>query len=457
MLGSKIKMRIYFVALLFLLLPKFAAFGQVTRPLIDSTFPSNGATDVSRNTAIVVRLNSTTLYSLQMTLKRSGVPTNIAVTELSSFTDNLTFADRAWRTAAALEANTRYDVALSSDTPTPFHQFQFTTGSASDTTPPRLVSITPPPDRAAVDPFAPLAFTFDEPLLQAPFSQSVILRNANRQEVGQGIAVLRSDRRTIEVRPQWRGVLSATMEIEFPVAQVKDLAGNAASSAITTFRWPTLIADATTAPRVLGQYPKADETGVPTDAAVQILLDQPVDTGTARAVFSGAAIGFSQLSVNKNTLIFSGMNFAPNTRYGVRITGVRNSAGQELPGDVAFAFTTGGGPEPGVAVGIASSPSSMSPPTPTNAKFVVRSPKRFPDFAPLLFATLDIPRSSGGYTSPRARASAILTDEQHTLVVMPDQPLPPLTAFSLQNTVADVTGTVLRQTDSLWGHRAGAR
>ena len=252
------------------------------------------------------------------------------MTEAFSFTDNLTFTDTAWRRAAALEANTRYDVQFFYNSTVPFYRSQFTTGSTSDTTSPRLVSITPPPDRTPVDPFAPIAFTFDEPVERAP--SGVVLRNANRQEVGQGIAVLREDRRTVEVRPQWRGAPPSSMEIEFPVSQIRDLAGNSASSAITTFRWPTVIVDSGTAPRVLAQFPKAGESGVPTDAAVQLLLDQPVDAATARVTFSGGPAGFPRPSAIGNVVIFSDSNLAPNTRYDVRLTGLRNSAGQDIDG-----------------------------------------------------------------------------------------------------------------------------
>ena len=404
--------------------------------LLENQFPPSNATGVARNTAIVLRFATTFAFNYsQVTLRQAG--TEIRLVVESSWTDE-TSLEVILRPAAPLAPSTVYTVAVATPVLPPY-QFNFTTGSDNDSVGPRLLSISPDPNSGGADPFGPFVFRFDEPLLQW-WSISPQITDG----VGYGVADrlkirFSPDRRALEIRPIFQYRIPSIVEVRFDPAKVRDLAGNSASGAPILARF---VATTTGGPRLLGQFPDSGEANLPTNSVVQLLFDRAIHAPSAeRGIVLTAAGQAVKLAprVTGPVVILGGVTLLPNTAYQVKITSeLLDANGVALERSAEFGFSTGSGPAPEPTEVTAVGPSV--PLAPVNTRIVIKSARRLPSFAPLLYGELTPPQSGGaGYQA--IKTSAELLEDRRTLVITPADPLPPWRGFGVDFTLlADFTG-----------------
>lgn len=211
----------------------------------------------------------------------------------------------------------------------------FTTAAGADTTTPTFTSYTPL--NGSVTGLAPtLRAQFDEPLnplrateayvyLWDAFSGSTILGST---------VTLSADRRTLSLVPG-RPLDPGTSYNWYINAY--DAFGHGRFGA-TNFR--TQGAD-TTAPAVVAASPADGTTGVPVNAALQVVLSEALDPTSAPTLSISPAVGTTYSTSDNVTLSFAHATLlAPGTAYTVTLSGVRDTSGNPM-GDYTWSFTTG--------------------------------------------------------------------------------------------------------------------
>ena len=124
-----------------------------------------------------------------------------------------------------------------------------------------------------------------------------------------------------------------------------DLDGNVQQSFCASFT--AAFASNTNAPTVLNTSPENGETQVPTNSPVQVLFSEPVQPTSINQVTlatGGNPVAFSATFSDANQLLTltPSQPLAPTAIYTIAITGVKDTAGNQLSGTVTNTFTTGG-------------------------------------------------------------------------------------------------------------------
>jgi hypothetical protein len=350
-----------------------------------------------------------------------------------------TTADFVYRPSALLTAATTYTFAFTSTTLA--YQFDFTTGAALDNTGPRLIAISPQPGAQGINPFGPFIFRFDKELLSPRVN--IPVTDGTGSGLGEVGVTLSSDRRSLEVRPQFPYRITPIVQILLDPATVRDLADNYGTGTPTTARFLTILLTDAHGPHLLGQFPEAGEGNVPTNARVQLLFDRALYEPSTRDGIVLEAGGVSvplQPQVSGSVVKLSGVTLLPNTSYHVRVTTrLLDANGIAAEEESAWGFTTAAGPEPDPTEVSIVGPQLFSL-APVNAQLVLRSSRRLPSFTPLLFSNVG-PLQSGGPAFSRRAVSARLLDDGRTLVLIPTDPLPAWADIGVDVSAAsDITG-----------------
>lgn len=380
--------------------------------IIQSQYPPSNARGIARNTGIALHfVANVSVTGTQVSLRQNGSSTNIAVRDESNY--NQAGTDLVVKPVTPLAANTSYTVTLAH--PSVNYQFSFTTGSDLDTTSPRLVSITPDPNSGAVDPAGPFLFQFDEPLL-TPFVNAGL---------GTGFARLSTDRRTVILTnlPQYR--LPSVLNVVFEPAHVRDICGNTLAASIRT-RFLTTVGRDLGALRLVGHYPEAGETNVPTGSVISLLFSHEISSyERARGIVveaRGQPVAL-QASADGSVVLLTGFSLLPNTTYTVRVNSeLVDSFGLALDQPSSFEFTTAAAPTtyPSDEVRIGPQYNQTSA-IPSNTRIVVRSPRPLPTYTPLLFENT-IPLLNPLPGREPLKSSAVLQEDRRVLVITPAVP-----------------------------------
>ena len=425
------------LAYIFFSLGVLGANSQILPGYVQSQYPSLGAVDVPRNTAIAIRIAWPNNYSgdTQFTLRQKNSGANVAIIPSYGST-----AGNIYTPASVLAPTTTYTFAASGSILT--YEFDFTTGTGLDTTPPHFVSVSPDPTTQGVSPFGPFIFYFDEPLISA--SQAISVTDGAGNSVGDFLVTLSANQRAIEVRPLFLNWLASIVQVKLNPASVRDAANNSGVGSPITVRFLTSLVTDTTGPHLLGQFPESGETNVPLNAVPQLLFDrslyQPsIGAGGIIIEARGATVP-CQPQVTGSVVRLTGLTLLPNTSYRVRLTTLLLDAnGIPHAPEAAFDFTTGTAPDPEPTDGTIVSPSTSR--APVNSLITLRSARRLPTFTPFLFSAI-VPQRNGVPAYLQRPASARLLDDRRTLVITPRDPLPAWADIGVDlSAVTDITGT----------------
>lgn len=352
-----------------------------------------------------------------------------------------TGVDVVCRPVATLAPSTTYTFSVAG--PGLTYQFSFTTGAALDTTPPRLIGISPDPSTRGVSPFGPFVFRFDKELLSANPIAFTATDGTGGNSFKVGVS-LTADRRAIQVTPGSERILPI-VQITVDPAGITDLAGNAGVGPPSNARFLTEVLRDSSTPRILAVWPEHGDTAVPTNAAIQLLFSRPIHSPSVREggiVVEGAGEVLSfNANYNGGLVVLRELNLQPDTKYRVRITAKLMSADGLAPDrESEIEFRTATGPDPDPPGGMSYRP--QGPLAAVDAPVVLRWTRRLPPFAPLLFTNPVAPL--GGF--PGDPLNARLLEDGRTLVLTsPDGSWPVWSEVAIDVAgLFDITGAEVR-------------
>jgi len=319
-----------------------------TAPAVSAVTPPDGTTGVGVNAVVRVRfserINPLTVSGSTVQIVGGGqtvVPatisfetagTEVLVTPLEPLPDGTVMTvtisgveDLAGRAVAPLTST-------------------FTTSAVADTVGPTVVASSVVGGETNVPVNAVVELEYSEALdPQSVTSGNIqLVDNATGQPVPATVG-LSGDGRTVTLAPS---VPLAVGRSHFLQAfSVRDVSGN--SGAFLFLSFTTSTAADTTAPEVVLVSPEAGLTGVPINADLQVLFDEPVRATSLEQV--QVRVGGSPIAVtrtlsngNRTLTLTPAVPLTANTVHTIAVSGVRDTAGNTGAPE-SFSFTTGPG------------------------------------------------------------------------------------------------------------------
>jgi hypothetical protein len=257
----------------------------------------------------------------------------------------------------------------------------FDTGTVPDTTPPSVVATMPGNGDANVMPYAIITVNFSEPVDQLTIS---FVLTAGSTTVpcmmsSSGATAIFTPSNMLSYDTQYTATVSAG---------VKDLAGNAMPN---DYLWNFVTATTSdkTPPSVTATNPEAGTTGVVVNIAPSVTFSEPVDPATITFTLSAGDVPVAgNMTYSGITAIFTpSIPLAYGTQYTATVSaGVKDLAGNAMPNDYFWRFTTSTAPDitppsvtaktpaagaAGVAVNIAPSVTFSEPVDPATIAFTL--------------------------------------------------------------------------------------
>ena len=326
--------------------------GPGVAPTVTFVAPSNGATDVPVNTAILATFSQ----AMQAT---SLSPTTFLVTGPNSapvagvVTTTLTTA--TFRPSQPLTANTVYTATITTGAlgqngtalAAPF-SWTFTTGAAPDVTAPTVTFTDPVNEETGVGTNRTVAVTFSEALDPAT------LNNQTFSLVGPGNAPVQGTISNVGLTAIFTpsAPLAANASYTATISSgPTDLAGNPLAA---PFVWTFTTGDSPddTAPTVSSVVPINEATDVPINSDLLVTFSEAMDplsitNQTFTVTGPGATAVAGTVTYVGNTATFNpNAALAANTLFTATITtGAEDLAGNNLLADFVWTFTTGAAPD----------------------------------------------------------------------------------------------------------------
>jgi len=257
---------------------------STTAPVVVRTSPGLFATGIPLNVVIEVEynepLNAATVNSTNVVLRQntSGLP-------VIASTASLVRGGRVIRIVpnAQLAASTqfRYDITtglrdLDGTAPTSTVIRFFTTGTAADTLPPMVVSVTPPSGAVNIGINASIRVRFNESINPLTVTEGSIRVSDGSGNAAACTISFSNQERDVLIVPH--APLAANTLHTLRVEGVEDLAGNAVI--VQTTQFTTGAEPDTTAPIVVRSNPFSSATDVPVNAVISLEIDEPIDAST---------------------------------------------------------------------------------------------------------------------------------------------------------------------------------
>jgi large repetitive protein len=318
----------------------------------------------------------------------------------------------------------------------------FTTGTAPDTEPPAVVSVSPSNGLTNVGDNAYVRVMFTGPINPLTVNASTIqLTGGGTTAVPDSISFANSDQSVLLVP---HAPLPDNTVMTLAIGGVMDAAGNAVVPQTTTFTTgtgPDLVA-----PFVVNQSPVNGATGVPLNAPIMLQLSEPIDPATLNSTtlsvynesIGQLVTGTSSVSPDGQTISFvPSSTWTTDEPVTVVYGGATDLAGNYLCGgedECSFSFTTGTTASTTGPAVVGVSPANGATGAPIDAQIVVQFNEPV-DALTVNHVTL----SSGGAVS----VTSTLTNANQTLTLVPVVTLAPGTTYTVSVTgVTDLSGNV---------------
>jgi hypothetical protein len=427
-----------------------------TPPVVVNTNPLPNATSMPLNTVIQVAydqaLSPSTVNTTNVTLFDFNANTNVAVTV------TLIGGGQVIQIAppGPLPASDTFSVGINNVTntssqPASSFSFNFTTGTASDTVAPTVLSITPPNTSANIGVNAAIGVTFSKAVNPITVTGSTIqVTGASMTAVPSSIS-FSPDFTQVTIIPE--APLPASATITITISGVQSVSGVAVTPKTTTFT--TMAGPDFNAPFVVNSSVFNQETGVPINATFSMQFNKPMDQRTASStnnvnVTAGGCFGSGVAATLSFSADSTTVFLVPTTNLSVGTTYFLSSFSmQDLAGNVqqnfCVGFTTGSVTDTSVpTLKLFSPPSTFTGIVPTNTLVQVLFNKAISATSlgqvTLQLSGSPIPISTSlinGNTGTDTTDSGIDAGIQLT----PSQPLNPSTSYTISVTgVTDVQG-----------------
>jgi hypothetical protein len=327
-----------------------------TPPTVVGVVPTNGAINIATNSTVQITfseaMDQTTLTTTNVTLKNTATTTVVPVTlSYDVGTNRLTLTP-----TGPLSNATNYTVTVTTavkDLAGNALAAQFTssflTAAVTDTTPPTIVSRTPPNGTTNVATNTTVTVTFSEAMDAATINTTTITLKptASGTNVTATVTCNTPAPCTTATLTPSAPLLNNTSYTVTVTTGVKDVAGNAlAAQSTSTF---TTVAD-TTPPTITATSPTNGTTGIATSTIVTVTFSEDMDittingtTFTLKTTVGSIPVA-GVVSYNTTTRVAT---FTPSgaltasTSYTATVTnGAKDTAGNALAVNASFSFTT---------------------------------------------------------------------------------------------------------------------
>jgi YD repeat-containing protein len=307
---------------------------DLLQPVVTTISPLAGATGVPSNAVVQVQFNkavdplTVTAATFQVVPKSgNSIPGTVLV---SPDAKSATFTP-----ASVLATETKYTVQVTNGIvdvtgqSLQFFSSSFTTGVATQTSGPQVVTVSPPNGSSGVPLNTHVEVVLNEPVEPASVGGSAVSLAAGGVNVAGTIAVS-NDRTTLRFVPSSQ--LAAGTSYNVTVSGFTDAAGNPAVAFTSSFTTGTLASAA--GPQVNSVSPPNGQTGVSVSSAVSLTFNEAVDpvsvnTNTIAVSIPGlhAALAGSY-TVSGSTVTFTPATVLPgNANIQVQVAGVLDLAG----------------------------------------------------------------------------------------------------------------------------------
>lgn len=318
---------------------------DTTRPMVSSTTPVAGLTEVHLNTSIVATfseaMDPSTVTTSSFTLSRGATPVAGAVTYSG--------VSGVFLPAASLEADTLYTASLSStltdlagNTLAGDYEWTFTTGTDTDERSPEVSFTNPAHGATGVASNTILCAAFSEEMDPLTISSATFtLREGKSTLTGTvvyvGVTACFDPAMDLATASTFTAMISS---------DVTDLAGNAMAD---DFEWSftTGLATDTTAPQVNYTVPLNEALNVAFNALISAIFTESMDpltisTATFTLMDGTNAVSGTVIYIGVTATFYITENLDADTTYTATITeGARDLAGVPMAADYIWSFTTG--------------------------------------------------------------------------------------------------------------------
>ncbi len=323
---------------------------DTTAPTVTAVTPPAGSVDLGTNARIRVRfsepINPLTVSGATVAVTAPGF---VAVPASLSF--NPTDSEVTVTPVQPLPANTTITIAISGVedrsglSVTPF-QSTFQTGPDVDTLAPQVAFVSPFSGQTGVPVNAVITIEYNELVDPAGVqADTVQLVDSVTSVTLPTTLALDPDGRTLRVVPQTALAVGRVHYLYVSYASgIRDLAGNLATNVFLTFT--TAFAADTTPPLVVAVNPADDDQQVPTNVALRVLFNEPIDANALDqiALMAGGALPTTKTLSNGNrTLTVTPATLlTPSTVYTLSLAGIFDTSGNAMAA-AAVTFTTAPG------------------------------------------------------------------------------------------------------------------
>jgi hypothetical protein len=332
-----------------------AGFPDTIRPIVSDTSPENLDAGVTLNSSVSVTfsepMNSATLQAGSFTLQETagGAPVSGAVVASGNFARIVPSANLTASTQYTATVTTAVrDVAgnaMAAD-----FTWTFTTGVASDSTPPTVSATSPANGATGVTTNSSVSATFSEAMTNSTLNLATFTV-VSIPDGGVPPGTVTVNGNTARFTPS--GALAPSTQYQATIAaSATDAAGNP-MGADFTWIFTTAVAPDTTPPSVVALSPANSATNVALNASVsatfsEAMLNSTLNTAsfTLRPSAGGAALA-GTVNVTGNTARFTpSASLAGSTQYTATVTtAVQDAAGNPLAADFTWRFTTAAAPD----------------------------------------------------------------------------------------------------------------
>ena len=254
--------------------------GDVTAPTVVSVSPANGASGVSATTTVQVTFSepmaaatiNTTNISLKNTATSATIPASV------SYSGNVA----TLTPASPLSGGTQYTITVTTgatDAAGNPLASPFTSNFTVESTPPTVLSVSPPDGATNVATNTAVQVAFSEPMDQATINGTTIsLKNTSTSAVLAATVVYNVGTNSATLTPS--GPLSNSTQYTVTVTTgVKDVAGNAMTTQFTS-KFTTVPIPDTTPPTIILRNPAPNDTGVVITVAPKVGFSEAMDQTT---------------------------------------------------------------------------------------------------------------------------------------------------------------------------------
>ena len=252
-----------------------------TAPALLNSSPLSGATAVPLNVALDAQfsgaLDPSTVIAANVYLYSYATGKAVAATLTLNSTGTLVHLTPS----AALAANTQYYFYLynlkgTNGLTVANHGSSFTTGGATQTVAPKVVTVSPGDKLGNVPVNANIGIVFSGPIDPLTVTGTTVSVSAGGVTSMPASISFSNQNQTVEITPQ--APLPAATTMTLTISGVTDVAGNAVTAQTTHFTTGT--AAATSTPGIIAENPSASATGVPVNAAISLQANAEIDLTT---------------------------------------------------------------------------------------------------------------------------------------------------------------------------------